>query len=414
MKVFWSWQSDTPGKIGRHFVRDTLALAINELKETPEIAGPDERDVLAQLHLDQDRKGVPGSPDLARLILDKIEQSSVFIADVTPIGFVQETGKKLLNSNVAIELGYALHSLTDRAILMVLNRHYGDREDLPFDLQSKAGPLIFDLPPDADKHQIAKAAKQLKGQLKDALKPYIDVQIQHVQAAVPFPEAKAQDGPARFRARGEPLGVQWSCLGFGSEEEIFLAEGPALWLRLMPIRNPGRTWPAHELCDKAIHSFQLQPFSWAAALHGIRSNDGFGQYSMSPTTKNVTNSVAFAFETGEIWSIDTQFLQLPEILLPLENHFVKMLHEYAVYLSNLGIKAPYRWICGLSGVKNFRARVPVPEGSYYLGRNPLCLAEEIVKEGRYDGEQAPITALHPFFELVFEKCGLARPAHLPR
>jgi len=36
MKVFWSWQSDSPGKIGRHFVRDVLEEAIKELKETPE------------------------------------------------------------------------------------------------------------------------------------------------------------------------------------------------------------------------------------------------------------------------------------------------------------------------------------------------------------------------------------------
>jgi len=35
MKVFWSWQSDTPGKIGRHFVRDALQAAIERLKETP-------------------------------------------------------------------------------------------------------------------------------------------------------------------------------------------------------------------------------------------------------------------------------------------------------------------------------------------------------------------------------------------
>lgn len=413
MKVFWSWQSDTPGKIGRHFVRDVLELAIDELKETPEIAGPDEREIRSRLHLDQDRKGVPGSPDLARLILDKIEHSSVFIADVTPVGFVQETGKKLLNSNVAIELGYALHSLTDRAILMVLNRHYGDREDLPFDLQSKAGPLIFDLSPDAHKDQIARAAKELKAQLKDALKPYIHAGVQRAQAAVPFPEAKAQDGQARFRDRGEPLGVQWSCSGFGSGEEIFMAEGPTLWLRLMPTRNPGRTWPAHELCEKARHSLQLQPFSWAA-LHGIRANDGFGQYSMSPTSKGITTSVAFAFETGEIWSIDTLFVQLEGTLLSLENDFVKKLQEYAAYLSNLGIEPPYRWICGLSGVKNFHARVPVPQGSYRLGRDPQCLADEIVKEGRYHGEEAPVTALLPFFELIFEKCGLPRPVHLPR
>jgi hypothetical protein len=29
------------------------------------------------MHLDQDRKGIPGSPDLARVILEKIEQDDI-------------------------------------------------------------------------------------------------------------------------------------------------------------------------------------------------------------------------------------------------------------------------------------------------------------------------------------------------
>ena len=33
MKVFWSWQADTPGKIGRHFVRDAISEAIELLKD---------------------------------------------------------------------------------------------------------------------------------------------------------------------------------------------------------------------------------------------------------------------------------------------------------------------------------------------------------------------------------------------
>jgi hypothetical protein len=32
MKVFWSWQSDHPGRVSRHFVREALEKAISELK----------------------------------------------------------------------------------------------------------------------------------------------------------------------------------------------------------------------------------------------------------------------------------------------------------------------------------------------------------------------------------------------
>jgi hypothetical protein len=118
VKIFWSWQSDTPGKTGRHFVREVLQVVVDELKQSLEVEEPTEREAL---HLDHDRKGVAGSPDLARVILEKIEQSVVFVADVTPVGTVHERPddqaskvvKKIVNPNVAIELGYALHALTD-------------------------------------------------------------------------------------------------------------------------------------------------------------------------------------------------------------------------------------------------------------------------------------------------------------
>lgn len=72
MKVFWLWQSDTPGKIGRHFIREALSAAIADLTVEAEVEEPEGRDPRSALHLDQDRQGVPGSPDLARIILNKI------------------------------------------------------------------------------------------------------------------------------------------------------------------------------------------------------------------------------------------------------------------------------------------------------------------------------------------------------
>jgi hypothetical protein len=423
MKVFWSWQSDTLGKIGRHFVRNVLEEAIKDLKEQAEIEAA-QRDGFSGLHLDQDRKGVPGSPDLARLILEKIDQSAVVVADVTPIGAVQgsrrgKRQKKLINSNVAIEVGYALRAHSDRALLMVLNEHYGDRADLPFDLQSKAGPIAFNLPPEADKEQIAKAAGKLRGQLKEALGLCLSNRVPQVQKQGPFPETKPKDGLARFRAAGEAIGIQWSCLGLGSEESVFLIEGPALWLRLMAKKDPGRLWPSHELCQKAMHAFRLQPFSPRLSLHGVRADDGFGQYKLLPTgagrTPSLTPSVAFAFETGEVWSVDTAYLQSRDNVIPfLEDAFIKQFNDYSQYIASLGIDPPYRWICGLEGIGGFRLKVPVPTGHIWPWEDPQCLSANIVKEGEYDGKQTPTSALLPFFELVFQKCGLPRPSHLPR
>jgi hypothetical protein len=75
MKVFWSWQSDTDGKTGRFFVRPALNDAIKELKQAEDIEEPPEAARLEALHVDADREGVAGSPDLANLIKKKISAS---------------------------------------------------------------------------------------------------------------------------------------------------------------------------------------------------------------------------------------------------------------------------------------------------------------------------------------------------
>src|SRR6185436_17888904 len=137
---------------------------------------PDEQ--VQGMELDHDRKDVSGSPDLATEILKKIENATVFVADVTPVGQGaprktregDEPGKMLMNPNVAIELGYALKRLTTNRILMVMNTHYGSRSDVPFDLAHKNGPIQFYLAPDADKTTIAAERKKLVPWLRSELK----------------------------------------------------------------------------------------------------------------------------------------------------------------------------------------------------------------------------------------------------
>jgi hypothetical protein len=170
MKIFWSWQSDTPGKTGRYLVRDALQDAIDKLKQTLDIEEP----VRETVHLDQDIQGTTGSPDLARTIFDKIEKSEVVVADVTLVG-ATGSQKKLTNSNVAIELGYALHAVTDHNVLLVFNRHYGTHEDLPFDLRHKGGAIVFNLAPDAGREVIDVQRTNLIGRFTDSLRPFLEL-----------------------------------------------------------------------------------------------------------------------------------------------------------------------------------------------------------------------------------------------
>jgi hypothetical protein len=421
MKVFWSWQSDTPGKIGRYFVRDALTAAIKQLKQAPDVEEPTERETRSAMHLDQDRKGISGSPDLARVILEKIEQSAVFVADVTAVGIVtaesgREPPKKVINPNVAIELGYALHALSDRALLMVMNEHYGSRADLPFDLHSKAGPIMFTLPPNADRQTIIASSRQLTARLVEALEPFIAQQVKTIREQKPFPEAEAKDGPARFRAPGEPIGSRiepFSSLG----NSVSLASGAATWLRLMPAFDPGRSWTAQELREaSSAGNMVLQPFIHSS-LYPLRAADGIGYCNLLTAEDRETNSIAFAFETGEVWAIDTWLLGThPSELFvaEIEREWPKRLKDYATFLRRLELQAPYRWIAGVTGVNRRRLQFPAAPGKMRVPGWPVpeCLSEQITVQGDYDGEQSTISALLPFFEEIYNKCGIRRPEYL--
>jgi hypothetical protein len=261
MKIFWAWQSDTPGNIGRFFVRDTFRAAIDQLKAEAEIVEPTERETRDAMELDYDRKNVSGSPDLARTILEKIENATVFVADVTPVGIVLhgEPGddkkaepKKVINSNVAIELGYSLRARTDRSLLMVMNAHYGTRADLPFDLIHKAGPFMFDLAPDADKKTIAAAGAKLKPQLVEAIRLCIADEVNEKKQQQPFDTAKPSAGLATFFSSGEIL----ASAGDRGEQEFHFPYERIAYMRIHPVSGNVAVGRAR-ISDRAEHSVDL-------------------------------------------------------------------------------------------------------------------------------------------------------------
>ena len=151
-------------------MRDALNEAIEKLKQAEDIEEPTREG----LHLDSDIQGTTGSPDLVRTIFEKIEKSDVFVGDVTAVG-ITDKGDKLINSNVAIELGYALHARSDAKVLLVFNSHYGRHEDLPFNLRHKGGSLVFTLNPTAERSQIDTQRKELKDKFAVALKPLLQI-----------------------------------------------------------------------------------------------------------------------------------------------------------------------------------------------------------------------------------------------
>ncbi|WP_195264800.1 hypothetical protein [uncultured Enterococcus sp.] len=118
--IFYSWQSNLPNKDNRNFIESCLKKAIKNDSSNSISIG---------YSLDKDTLNEFGSPDIPNTILKKIDSSMYFVADISVIS------NESPNSNVLLELGYAIAKLGWERIICVFNLKYGKIEQLPFDLK---------------------------------------------------------------------------------------------------------------------------------------------------------------------------------------------------------------------------------------------------------------------------------------
>lgn len=226
-------------------------------------------------------------------------------------------------------------------------------------------------------------------------------------------------GP-RFRDGNEPLGVFWSQIPAYVKEppvtDIMLADGPAMWLRLVPATQSHADLSLPMQVRQHIMSngkLWLSPLNWGE-IGFIRAEDGFGVYARANEADPKTNSVAFVFEAGEIWAIDTGLLSTASDVVyfgDVQEVMCSRLPLYRQCIRNLGIEAALRWIAGLDGIRGRRLDVQHPgQGISRLGE--VFLTDRIVCSGSYDGTQEPKLALGPFFREVWKRSSMEYPDHL--
>lgn len=169
LTVFYSWQSDRPAKLCRDFIHIALREAAERLAARRDV------DVV----VDSDTQGVPGTPPITAVILEKIEASDVFVADMS---FVAETAepteageaKLLPNPNVMGEFGYALSEKGWRRILLVMNEAYGPPKALPFDLGHFRKPATYNLVSEKPDPARRSARNTLSARLETNLEAILD------------------------------------------------------------------------------------------------------------------------------------------------------------------------------------------------------------------------------------------------
>lgn len=162
--IFYSWQTDTSTKENKFFIKSALEEAIRELNSELKIEDSERHDIA----LDHDTKNVPGSPPIVDVILNKIENCGIFVADLTYVAHVPDK-HGVSNPNVLTERGYALSKIGYERMIAVMNEAYGTPDKLPFDIISSRWPIQYLLTSDADKETRLKQKKELINQLKLAI-----------------------------------------------------------------------------------------------------------------------------------------------------------------------------------------------------------------------------------------------------
>jgi len=217
----------------------------------------------------------------------------------------------------------------------------------------------------------------------------------------------------------QPIGVdQWGIPE--PPRQVRVEDGPVVWLRVMPTAQTDRNLSVSEIRQ---HAMSLPPLATGTGQSYVRSHEGFGVYvPINDNSKDGdvrTPAVVFAFTTGEVWAVDTYFLGAwgsngRNAIPMIEEKFRQRLRDYAAFLTKIGISPPFRWIAGMEGLLGRGIIVPPPPGQMaaWIGPRGKCQIDIVAHEGVYTPGESVGRALKPFFERLFDSCGLERPTRL--
>jgi hypothetical protein len=410
--IFYSWQSDRSTKEGRNLIERALEAAVKRISDDITV----EASLRDQLRLDKDTKDAPGSPPIFQTILDKIDAAAVVVADLTICGSRQD-GRFSPNPNVLIEYGFALKALGHGRLIAVMNVAHGkpSRDSLPFNLADRRFPIVYEVPDDAVDEVRRQAREKLSKELEDALRNVLQSAefkggpspMKH-SGPPQFVCAVPQEGNARFRPRGKPLGFVRDSfaqrVGQPSAIPIHLAEGAASWARVMPLHDPSRKWKTSDLKQPALNlaTIAMMAESGNGSFGFLEADDGCGYFAVFDN--KLTYAVAYVFKTGEVWIVNSRMGRVSEYFELDEKSFVQTLDVSATFLSAIGCPKPYRWEVGLEGVQE--RKLSTPENR--LRNFGKCLANQILLTGSYENAGNTKELLRPFFEEVFDQCGSSR------
>ncbi len=430
-KIFFSWQADTQTSIGRNFIRTALQEACSMIEVSPTVQ---ESDRELGLVVDSDTMGVAGQPSIVETIFRKIDDSSIYVADVTFVGRSlnpkklryltanAETAKpkiKMLpNPNVMIEYGWALKTKPSTNIIPIMNAAFGapSETSLPFNIRHLRWPIAYYLPITATAEEKRQAQGKLIKNLRAAIQSSLDTIAEEGETGH-FPEAQVKDRPGQFWVTADPVGYADDFTS-GSKEIFFRDRGPLWWFRVIPAKAPKKLFDVATL-KEIIHRNPplLHPITPNGGWSYFRSGAGAGVYVPERVTYqdgslSEANSLAYIFNTGEIWAAEV-FTTQHFYYIEMVQQLAQVLKNYTSLISSLGIPSPYRWEIGVSGVRGVGLTYPPPPGqSWFSSVKFVCALDTVVESGTYTSDEVAPSVILPFFKRLFDSCGVSWPDYL--
>ena len=166
-QIFYSWQSDLPGNVTKSFIETCIKKALKEINK--------ENETSLFAEYTRDTEGKSGSNDITDTIYEKIDESDMFIGDISVVRkkYFWEKGKSFLNPNVLIESGYATHALEKDRVVFVCNTAFGELDKFPFDIRNRK-IIKYTLKNKKNPNKVDEEKKKLVGYLKKEIKDIIE------------------------------------------------------------------------------------------------------------------------------------------------------------------------------------------------------------------------------------------------
>lgn len=342
---------------------------------------------------------------IADVIFQKIRASKVVVADVTLTGQTP-TGKRTCNSNVAIELGYAVGVHGDSVLIKVMNTFYGPPQELPFDLAHRRWPLQYSLSPDAPTTERQKVRAALAKKLGEILQQYIAASRPPPETFVRTPSTytsaaywQKDEGLAQMRTTD---GDRWA---------QYRPDDPLIFLHI---------WPGEKIAPLtgAILSdygkSTMEPlcggrggWSWERNRYGVLTYAAYKDSAQLASTTQV-------FRSGKVWGVNAYLLRDKE---PTSQRYVptvayeeglrSSLDRYLKAAStHFGYPSKVHIETGLANVSGFKLAM-----SNYDFWGPIY--NDVVVQADIDMEKPDTitAALLKTYEQVFDAAGQLRPAN---